>query len=100
MTVTDTDQLRYRFRGGETWREPWDDYRWLRDHIGETPLNPRGFASEICPDTRLKWELPRLVSTTCVGGMVSFDEAIDLAMAHTHNAELTGRASAACEGPR
>ena len=32
MTVTDTDQLRYRFRGGETWREPWDDYRWLRDH--------------------------------------------------------------------
>jgi len=32
VTVTDTDQLRYRFRGGETWREPWDDYRWLRDH--------------------------------------------------------------------
>ncbi|MCB0964650.1 MAG: cytochrome P450, partial [Acidimicrobiales bacterium] len=23
---------RFRFRGGEAWRDPWDDYRWLRDH--------------------------------------------------------------------
>ena len=56
-----------------------------RPPLAETPLNPQGFASDICPDTRLKWELPRLVSTTQVGGMVSFDEAIDLAMAQTHN---------------
>ena len=102
--IAEIERLHRSVMVEKQWRKDAGDdakrYRWLRDHIGETPLNPRGFASEICPDTRLKWELPRLVSTTCVGGMVSFDEAIDLAMAHTPNAELTGRASAACEGPR
>lgn len=26
------DARPFRFRGGESWRSPWDDYRWLRDH--------------------------------------------------------------------
>lgn len=88
--IAELERLHRSVMVEKQWRQDAGDdakrYRWLRDHIGETPLNPQGFASEICPDTRLKWELPRLVSTTCVGGMVSFDEAIDLAMAHTHNA--------------
>lgn len=24
--------MRFRLRGGEDWRDPWADYRWLRDH--------------------------------------------------------------------
>ena len=31
MTTTDVEPHRYRLRGGEEWRDPWDDYRWLRD---------------------------------------------------------------------
>lgn len=65
-------------------------YRWLCDNVTEVPLNPSGFSSDICPDTRLKWELPTLVSTTCVGGMVSFDEAIVLAMATADKAAHSG----------
>lgn len=26
------DARPYRLRGGEDWRDPWADYRWLRDH--------------------------------------------------------------------
>ena len=33
MTTSDVQSgHRYRLRGGEAWRDPWDDYRWLRDH--------------------------------------------------------------------
>jgi cytochrome P450 len=32
MTMTDAGSRPYRLRGGESWRDPWDDYRWLRDN--------------------------------------------------------------------
>ena len=32
MTTRDVARQRYFLRGGETWRNPWEDYRWLRDH--------------------------------------------------------------------
>jgi cytochrome P450 len=32
MTSTSTAPPTYVFRGGERWRNPWDDYRALRDH--------------------------------------------------------------------
>ncbi len=33
MTTSDVQSgHRYRLRGGEAWRDPWDDYCWLRDH--------------------------------------------------------------------
>lgn len=32
MTGAGTDAPGYVLRGGESWRAPWDDYRWLRDH--------------------------------------------------------------------
>jgi cytochrome P450 len=31
VSTTDVEHHRYRLRGGEEWRDPWDDYRWLRD---------------------------------------------------------------------
>lgn len=55
-------------------------FEWLCNHVSEEPVNPRAFASEICPDTRLKFKLPVLISTTCVNGSVSFREAIRIAM--------------------
>jgi cytochrome P450 len=30
--AVDSGEHRFRLRGGELWRDPWDDYRWLRDH--------------------------------------------------------------------
>lgn len=53
---------------------------WLEVHCTETPLNPRSFNSEFAPDTRLIYALPKLISTTCVGGSVSLRDAIDYAM--------------------
>lgn len=32
MSTAHVDERRYQLRGGESWRDPWDDYRWLRDH--------------------------------------------------------------------
>jgi cytochrome P450 len=33
VTTSDVQQRhRSRLRGGEEWRDPWNDYRWLRDH--------------------------------------------------------------------
>lgn len=32
IDAADAETRGYRLRGGELWREPWDDYRWLRDH--------------------------------------------------------------------
>lgn len=32
MTATSSPAPRYVLRGGERWRDPWDDYRHLRDH--------------------------------------------------------------------
>lgn len=32
MTPADPSAPRYELRGGESWRSPWEDYRWLRDH--------------------------------------------------------------------
>lgn len=32
MTGTEAGPRRYLLRGGESWRSPWEDYRWLRDH--------------------------------------------------------------------
>lgn len=54
-------------------------YRWIRDNVKEAILNPKAFNSEIMPDTRLKYELPVLISLTCVNEPVSFDDAVDLA---------------------
>ncbi len=32
MSDLNVEPRPYRLRGGESWRSPWDDYRWLRDH--------------------------------------------------------------------
>ena len=32
MTTAEVDPRPYRLRGGESWRSPWEDYRWLRDN--------------------------------------------------------------------
>ncbi len=32
MTTTDVGRRPYVLRGGDSWRSPWEDYRWLRDH--------------------------------------------------------------------
>lgn len=32
MTGSPDDTRHYRLRSGESWRSPWDDYRWLRDN--------------------------------------------------------------------
>ena len=32
MTTAEVDRRPYRLRGGESWRSPWEDYRWLRDN--------------------------------------------------------------------
>jgi cytochrome P450 len=32
MRTADIGARPYRLRGGDSWRDPWDDYRWLRDH--------------------------------------------------------------------
>ncbi len=32
MSPTTREHDRYRLRGGDSWRSPWDDYRWLRDN--------------------------------------------------------------------
>ena len=55
-------------------------YNWLRQHVKEVPLNPKGFASEY-GDIRLRFDFPVLCSYTCVGTPVSLDEAIDEKMA-------------------
>ena len=32
MAAPDPDARHYLFRGGDSWRSPWEDYRWLRDN--------------------------------------------------------------------
>ena len=56
-------------------------YRWLRDNIKERPMNQRAYASEIVPDTRLRYELPVLVSWADYCGQITLDDAVDKARA-------------------
>ena len=107
--IAELERLHRSVMVEKQWRQDAGDdakrYRWLRDHIGETPLNPRGFASEICPDTRLKWEVPKYGPDNPPRlrkpgeSVEEYREAMGWGTTPP-NAELTGRASAACEGPR
>jgi hypothetical protein len=56
-------------------------YRWLRDNIKERPMNQRAYASEIVPDTRLRYDLPVLVSWADYCGQITLDDAVDKARA-------------------
>lgn len=55
-------------------------FQWLEQNLSETPLNTRLYVSEVCPDIRLIWKMPDLVSYTCVGTPVGFRDAIDYKM--------------------
>lgn len=52
-------------------------FEWLVNNLKEEPLNPRAYSSEICPDLRLKYKLPTLVSYDSIGQTISLREAID-----------------------
>jgi hypothetical protein len=56
-------------------------YRWLRENIKERPMNQKAYAAEIIPDTRLRYDLPVLVSWADYCGQIGLDQAIDYAMA-------------------
>jgi glutaredoxin-related protein len=60
-------------------RQKAELFEWLEENVKETILNPRAFNSELCPDTRLKWELPVLVSTTAINSSVSFSDSVEIA---------------------
>ena len=54
---------------------------WLESNVLEEPLRPEAFGAEICPDTRLRYVLPPLVSWTSYSGPTSLRRAIDIARA-------------------
>lgn len=58
---------------------------WLEANLKEEPLNPRAYASELCPDIRLKYKLPTLVSYDCVGQRISLRRAIDIEIEKDEN---------------
>jgi hypothetical protein len=68
-------------------KDDLDLFEWLCDHVSEEPVNPRAFASELCPDSRLKYKLPVLISTTCINSGVSFRDAIRIAMKNERDAQ-------------
>ena len=54
-------------------------YRAIRDKARETRISPcRGLRGESLMDTRLKWELPVMLSWAEYCGQVSFDAAADV----------------------
>ena len=55
-------------------------WNWLCENVKEVPVNLKSFSSSICPDIRLKWELPVLVSYTCIGSSISFEKSVEIAM--------------------
>lgn len=56
-----------------------DRYRWLEANVKEAYVQPDRVNCEWAPDTRTKWEIPTLICSGPVGGMVPFGEAIDIA---------------------
>lgn len=61
----------------ERFEEDANRYAWIKNNIKETPVRPQLFNAEICPDTRLKYELPILISYNAIGQQISLDKAID-----------------------
>ena len=55
-------------------------YDWLEANAKEVYLRPDMVSCEWCPDIRTKWEIPTLICSGPVGGIVSFGEAIDVRM--------------------
>lgn len=53
-------------------------YDWLDANVKEVYLRPDLVSCEWCPDIRTKWEIPTLICSGPVGGMVPFGEAIDV----------------------
>lgn len=62
-------------------RKDAERYRWVASKVRERPLRPAAYGSEMFPDMRLRYELPVLVSYDAIGQQISFDAAIDTAIA-------------------
>ena len=62
-------------------RKDAERYKWISSKVHERPLRPAAYGSEMFPDMRLRYELPVLVSYDAIGQQISFDAAIDAAIA-------------------
>jgi hypothetical protein len=56
-----------------------DAFHWLALNVIEEPLNPRAYAAEEFPDTRLKYTLPTLVAWADYCGQISLLDAVMIA---------------------
>ena len=53
-------------------------YNWLEENVKEVYVRPSMVNCEWAPDLRTKWEIPTLICSGPVGGMIPFGEAIDI----------------------
>lgn len=58
--------------------EKVDRYDWIEANAKEVYIRPELVNCDWAPDIRTKWEIPTLICSGPVGGMMSFGESIDV----------------------